>query len=188
MPPDETGDRARLVGTNHVAMEVGDVEAALEFYRGLFAFELRGRLEGKAFVDMGDQFVALVETDGAEERDALDRDAGERVALDPDTRDRRNADDARHVGFVVDDADLVASRLEALHVERLDTSGLDFHDPWGNRIQVVEYGAVQFTKTAHILKGMGLGTLEKTDSALEELAEKGMVPTASDDRSTDGDP
>ena len=137
---------------------------------------------------MGDQFVALVETDGAEERDAQDRDARDRDARDRDTRDRRNADDARHVGFVVDDADLVSSRLEALDVERLDTSGLDFHDPWGNRIQVVEYGEVQFTKTADVLEGMGLGSLEKTDSALEELAEKGMGPPASDDRSTDGDP
>ena len=173
MSTDETDDRARLVGTNHIALEVGDVDAALEFYGSLFAFELRGRLEGKAFVDMGDQFVALVETDGAR---------------DHDVPDRRDGDDARHVGLVVDDAGLVASRLEELGVERLDTSGLDVLDPWGNRIQIVEYGVVQFTKAAHVLEGMGQGSLAKSESALEELEEKGMAPSPSDDRSDDGEP
>ena len=111
MPPDEIGDHTRLVGTNHIALDVGDVETALEFDQGLFAVDFRGRIEGKAFLDMGDQFVAIAETGRAEP------DGPEIV------------DDARHVGHVVDDADLVASRLEAFGVERLDTTGLDVHDP-----------------------------------------------------------
>jgi catechol 2,3-dioxygenase-like lactoylglutathione lyase family enzyme len=147
-------DRARLVGLNHVALAVGDVAAAVEFYRSLFAFDLRGRTEGMAFLDMGDQFLALGEGD-----------------------DGRDADDDahRHVGLVVDDADAVERRLAATDAERLDTAGLDFRDPWGNRIQVVEYGEIQFTKAAHVLAGMGLD-LEKSESALAELAEKGLAP------------
>ncbi|RQH01482.1 VOC family protein [Natrarchaeobius oligotrophus] len=146
-------DRPHLVGTNHVALEVGDVDAALEFYGSLFAFDLRGRSETKAFVDMGDQFVALAETDGA----------GETV------------DDARHVGLVVDDASVAEDRLETVDVDRLDVPGLEFRDPWGNRIQLVEYREIQFTKADHVRSGMGLD-LEKSEVALDELAEKGLAP------------
>ncbi len=156
--PDSEDARARLVGLNHVALEVGDVEAALEFYRDLFAFDLRGRTDSGAFLDMGDQFVALAEADGSQE-------GTERVP-----------DDHRHLGLVVDDADAVERRLEECGVERLSTGGVDFRDPWGNRIQVVEYGAVQFTKADHVLRGMGLSGLAKSDDAVAELAEKGMAP------------
>lgn len=147
-------DRARLVGVNHVALEVGDVDEALEFYESLFAFDLRSRSETKAFIDVGDQFIALAETDAADE----------------------TTDEARHFGLVVDDADRVERRLEDLEIDRLDVPGLEFRDPWGNRFQIVDYEEIQFTKADHVLAGMDLDGLEKTDGALEELAEKGLAP------------
>ena len=145
-------DRARLVGTNHVALEVGDIDEALSFYESVFAFELRGRGDSSAFLDMGDQFLALSETDD------------------------ETQDEGRHVGIVVDEPSLVEDRLEELGIEPLDTRGLDFRDPWGNRLQIVAYEAVQFTKADHVLSGMGLSDLEKTEGAIEELSEKGMAP------------
>ena len=145
--------RARLVGINHVALEVGDVEKALDFYGDIFEFELRGRTDSGAFIDVGDQFVALSEVDEHDE-----------------------ADQHRHFGLVVDDADAVERRLEALGVEILPVSGLDFRDPWGNRVQVVDYEEIQFTKAELVLRGMGLSDLEKSDDAVAELAEKGMPP------------
>ncbi|SDK46341.1 VOC family protein [Natronorubrum texcoconense] len=151
---DSRDDRARLVGTNHVALEVGDIDDALEFYRSLFAFDLRGRSNTKAFIDMGDQFIALAETDAAGE----------------------TADDARHFGLVVDDAGRVERRLAELEIDRLDVPGLEFHDPWGNRFQIVDYEEIQFTKADHVLDGMGLDNLEKSEDALEELSEKGLGP------------
>ena len=144
--------RARLVGINHVALEVGDLEAALEFYRRIFVFELRGRMPGMAFIDMGDQFIALSE--GRSQPD----------------------DDARHFGLVVDDKDTVRGALEEAGVVPLGGRGLDFLDPWGNHIQVVGYGDIQFTKAPGIAHGMGLGDLEKTPEALAELREKGLDP------------
>lgn len=149
--------RARLVGINHVALEVGDIEEALDFYGDVFEFELRGRTDSGAFLDVGDQFLALSEVD------------------DPDGIDQH-----RHFGLVVDDADAVERRLEELDVELPPVSGLDFLDPWGNRIQVVDYEAVQFTKTEQVLRGMGLSGLEKSDDANAELAEKGMAPEERD--------
>ncbi|MFC4990136.1 VOC family protein [Saliphagus infecundisoli] len=152
---DDTGsaeDRARLVGINHTALEVGDVDEAIEFYGSIFEFPLRGRSETAVFLDMGDQFLALMETDGADGRDGH-----------------------RHVGLVVDDSRAVEDRLDALDVSRLDTDGIDFHDPWGNRIQVVVYGEIQFTKAGSVLAGMDLA-LEKSEAALEELGAKGMAP------------
>ena len=149
---DDSDSRARPVGINHVALEVGDLDAALEFYESLFEFDLRGRGESSAFVDVGDQFVALSEGEN------------------PD-----GPDDHRHFGLVVDDAEAVERRLEATDAERLSTGGLDFRDPWGNRVQVVAYEDVQFTKADHVLRGMGLD-LEKSESAIAELAEKGMAP------------
>ena len=151
---DSRDDRARLVGTNHVALEVGDIDDALDFYESLFAFDLRSRSDTKAFLDMGDQFVALAETDSAGE----------------------TTDDARHFGLVVDDADRVERRLDELEIDRLDVPGLEFHDPWGNRIQIVDYEEIQFTKADHVLEGMGLDNLEKSEDALEELSEKGLGP------------
>ncbi len=144
--------RARLVGLNHVALEVGDLEEALEFYGRLFEMKLRGRGRGMAFVDAGDQFIALSE--GTKER----------------------PDDHRHIGMVVDDKGAVRRVLKEMDVEILPGRGLDFLDPWGNRWQVIEYSEIQFTKAPHILRGMGLGHLRKTENALEELRKKGLSP------------
>lgn len=149
----ENSSRARIVGINHVALEVGDIEEALAFYEEIFEFELRGRTESGAFLDMGDQFLALAETADADE----------------------GRDDHRHFGLVVDDRDAVATRLAELDVEQLPAQGLEFRDPWGNRIQVVAYEDIQFTKPDHVLQVMGLSDLEKTESAVDELADKGMT-------------
>ena len=143
---------ARLVGFNHVALEVGDVEEALAFYGRLFEVKLRGRGPGMAFVDAGDQFIALSE----------DRS--------------KRSDDHRHIGMVVDDKRAVRQALKEMDVEILPGRGLDFLDPWGNRWQVVEYSEVQFTKAPHILRGMGLSHLRKTENALDELRKKGLSP------------
>jgi catechol 2,3-dioxygenase-like lactoylglutathione lyase family enzyme len=142
--------RARVVGINHVALEVGDLEEALSFYGRLFELELRGRVGRMAFVDIGDQFIALSE--------------GRSQA----------PDSARHLGLVVDDRDLLRAALEETDAEILPGRGLDFLDPWGNHVQVVEYADVQFTKASEVLRGMGLGGLEKTPDARRELREKGL--------------
>jgi catechol 2,3-dioxygenase-like lactoylglutathione lyase family enzyme len=141
-----------MVGINHVALEVGDVKAALDFYGNIFDFQLRGRTETMAFIDMGDQFIALEE--GRSQK--------------PDTD--------RHFGLVVDDREKVRERLRVLGVEPFPGRFLDFLDPWGNRIQVVEYREIQFSKTPDVLQGMGLGRLEKTPKAILELERKGMAP------------
>ena len=144
--------RARLVGINHVALEVGDLDQALSFYGEIFQFELRGRIPGMAFIDSGDQFIALSEGR---------------------TQPR---DDARHFGIVVDDRGAVSAALEEAGVEILPGRGLDFRDPWGNHLQVVEYGDIQFTKAPEVLRGMGIEGLEKHPEALRELREKGILP------------
>ncbi|MPY68646.1 MAG: VOC family protein [Alphaproteobacteria bacterium] len=146
------GRKARAVGLNHVALEVGDIEEALAFYGGLFAFELRGRSVTAAFIDLGDQFLAL-----------------EKGRLQP-------ADDGRHFGLVVDDREAVRRALIEAGVEPLPGRFLDFMDPWGNRIEIVGYDDIQFTKAPDVLRGMGLAHLAKTDSARKELANKGMGP------------
>ncbi len=145
-------DRAKLVGLNHVAIEVGDIEEALEFYGRLFEIELRGRGPRMAFIDAGDQFLALAE--------------GENSA--PDER--------RHIGMVVDDRRIVRRALREMGVEILPGRGLDFLDPWGNHWQVVDYSEIQFTKAPEILRGMGLEGLKKSEDALEELRNKGLAP------------
>jgi lactoylglutathione lyase len=144
--------RATLVGFNHVALEVGDIEEALEFFGRLFEVKLRGRGPRTAFVDAGDQFITLVEGRN------------------------RQPDEHRHVGMVVDDRRAVRRALREMDVEILPGRGLDFLDPWGNRWQVVEYSEVQFTKAPNVLHGMGLGSLGKSESALEELHKKGLAP------------
>ena len=143
--------RPRLLGVNHVALEVGDVEEALAFYGRFFDFELRGRAGGMAFVDLGDQFVALSEGR------------------------RQPPDDHRHFGLVVDDKEAVRRALEEAGVEILPGRGLDFRDPWGNRVEVVDYRDIQFTKAPEVLRGLGAENLEKTDAAREELRRKGMA-------------
>ena len=140
---------ARLVGINHVALEVGNIDEALAFYGRLFDISLRGRTRGMAFVDMGDQFLALSEG-------------------------RTQAPDAqRHVGLVVDDRAAVRAALEREGVRIAPGRGLDFRDPWGNLIQVVQYDEIQFTKTDAVLQSMEL-ELGKTEQALEELRAKGV--------------
>ncbi len=138
------------MGINHVALEVADLDAALEFYGSVFDFDLRGRVPGMAFLDMGDQFLAIAATG------------------------KSAADGERHFGLVVDDLEEARRRLKAAGAEILGGRGLDFRDPWGNHVQVVEYGEVQFSKTPGVLRGMGLEGLEKTAEALEELRRKGL--------------
>jgi catechol 2,3-dioxygenase-like lactoylglutathione lyase family enzyme len=141
----------RLVGINHVALEVGSIDEALEFYGRIFDLELRGRGGRMAFIDIGDQFIAL-----AEGR-------------------TQPADRHRHFGLVVDDKEATRRALEEAGVEIQPGRGLDFLDPWGNLVQVVDYRDVQFTKTPEILRGMGLAELPKTEQALAELREKGLT-------------
>ncbi len=147
-----TPKKARAVGFNHVAIEVGDIEEALAFYGSLFDFELRGKSETMAFIDLGDQFLAL--------------QSGRSQA----------ADDGRHFGIVVDDKEAVRQALAAAGVEALPGRFLDFQDPWGNRIEIVGYDNIQFTKAPNVLRGMGLEHLTKNEKAIEELTGKGMAP------------
>jgi lactoylglutathione lyase len=143
--------RVRLVGINHLALEVDDLEEALDFYGRVFDFELRGRIAGMAFIDIGDQFIALAEGRS------------------------QPSDTSRHFGLVVDDKQLARQALQEAGAEILPGRGLDFRDPWGNHVQVVEYGDVQFTKAPEVLRGMGLDDLEKTPDAVDELREKGLA-------------
>ena len=140
---------SRLVGINHVALEVGDLEAALAFYGAIFEFELRGRGERMAFIDMGDQFLALAEGVSQE------------------------IDQKRHFGLVVDDREGVRERAIVAGAEILNGPGLELRDPWGNRVEVVEYRGVQFTKTDAVLGIMNVAPT-KTDEAKEQLRRKGI--------------
>src|SRR5215218_4812465 len=143
---------ARLVGINHVALEVDDIDEALAWYGRFFELELRGRAGASmAFVDIGDQFIALA--------------AGR--TQPPDRH--------RHFGVVVDDKEGVRAALRAAGVTVQASGSLDFLDPWGNNVQVVDYRDIQFTKAPEILHGMGLEGLEKTDAAREELRRKGLA-------------
>jgi lactoylglutathione lyase len=142
--------RPRLVGINHVALEVGDVDEALAFYGALFELNLRGRGHGMAFIDIGDQFIALAEGRS------------------------QPPDDARHFGLVVDDKEAVRAALHEAGIEIEPGRGLDFRDPWGNFVQVVDYRDIQFTKAPAVLAGMGLYDLDKRPGALRELREKGL--------------
>ena len=142
----------RLVGINHVALEVGDLEAALEWYGRIFEFEIvrEPPFPHMAFLQMGDQFIAL----------------SERRSQPPDT--------ARHFGLVVDDKQATREALEAAGAEILPGRGLDFIDPWGNHLQVVAYGDIQFSKTPEVMRGMGLD-LPKSERALAELRDSGLA-------------
>src|SRR5436190_825889 len=144
--------KARAVGLNHVALEVGDIEEALAFYGRLFDFELRGKSATSAFIDLGDQFLAL-----------------QKGRTQP-------ADDGRHFGPVVDDKDAVRKALTDAGIQPLPGPFLDFLDPWGNRIEIVGYDNVQFTKAPNVLRGMGLTHLRKNANAIKELTDKGMAP------------
>ena len=135
-----------------MALEVGDIEEALAFYGRLFEFELRGKSDTMAFIDLGDQFIAL---------------QLQKVRNQP-------ADDGRHFGLVVDDKETARKALKAAGVTPLDGPFLDFRDPWGNRVEIVGYDNIQFTKAPNVLYGMGLTQLTKNEKAKKELAEKGM--------------
>ena len=140
--------KANLVGINHVALEVGSIDDALEFYGGIFDLTLRGRAGRMAFIDIGDQFIAL-------------------------SQGRTQAPDGhRHFGLVVDDKQ---AALQAARDAGAELNGNTFTDPWGNNVQIVGYEDVQFTKTPEILRGMGLGNLGKSEKALEELRSKGLA-------------
>ena len=141
-----------LIGINHVALEVNDVDAALAWYGRWFRFELRGRLgQRAAFIDMGDQFLALMAGDGG------------------------GVDAERHFGLVVDDKEAVRSALLAAGVPVAAAGPVDFHDPWGNSIQIVDYRDIQFTKAPAILAALAPEGLEKTAAAREELERKGLA-------------
>jgi lactoylglutathione lyase len=144
---------ARLVGINHVALEVGDIDDAVEWYGRFFELGFRGRIGSQmVFVDMGDQFLAL--------------------ARNPTP----HVDRERHFGLVVDDKAAVRHALEAAGVEVTPAPDCSFRDPWGNNVQIVDYREIQFTKTDRILQGMGLA-LEKTERALAELRDAGLADT-----------
>ncbi len=145
--------KPRLVGFNHVALEVGDIDAALAFYGRLFDFKLRSKSDSMAFIDLGDQFLAL-----------------QKGRAQP-------GDDGRHFGLVVDDKEAARKALSDTGVAMLPGPFLDFLDPWGNRIEIIGYDNIQFTKAAHVLHGMGLAHLTKNAAALKELADKGMAPS-----------
>jgi lactoylglutathione lyase len=142
---------ARLVGINHIALEVGDLDQALDWYGQFLDFELRGRGPTMAFIDMGDQFIAL----------AAGRTQPE--------------DQSRHFGLVVDDKEGVRASLREAGVPVQASGSLDFRDPWGNNVQVVDYRDIQFTKAPAVLEGMGLGSLQKSESAVNQLREKGLA-------------
>lgn len=143
--------KARAIGFNHVALEVGDIEQALAFYRQFFEFELRGKSDDMAFIDLGDQFLALQKGR------------------------RQPVDDGRHFGLVVDDKEAVRQALTDAGVELIPGPFLDFRDPWGNRFEIVGYDNIQFSKAPNVLRGMRLGHLSKSPSAIKELADKGMA-------------
>ena len=143
--------KARALGINHVVLEVDDLDKALEFYGAIFEFSLRGKSEHNAFIDLGDQFIQLT----------LGR--------------TQVADTKRHFGLVVDDRDAVRRALERLGIKSINDR-LNILDPWGNRIEIVPYDDCQFTKSDNILNGMGVGRLQKTANAIEELKKKGMAP------------
>ena len=143
--------KARAIGFNHVALEVGDIDEALAFYGRLFDFKLRSRSETSAFIDLGDQFLAL-------------------------QRGRTQAaDGGRHFGLVVDDKDAVRRALADAGVDPLPGQFLDFLDPWGNRVEIVSYDNIQFTKAPNVLRGMGLSHLSKNEKAIKELSARGMA-------------
>ena len=144
--------RARAVGFNHIALEVDDIEAALSFYGRIFEFELRGKSDNMAFIDLGDQFLAL-----------------QKGRSQP-------SDSGRHFGLVVDDKEAVRRALAEAGVEALPGPFLDFRDPWGNRIEIVGYDNVQFSKAPNVLRGMGLMHLSKNAKVIKELTEKGIAP------------
>jgi catechol 2,3-dioxygenase-like lactoylglutathione lyase family enzyme len=143
----------RAVGINHVAFEVRDLDEALAWWERYFSFELRGRRSGMAWIDLGDQFVALTEV--AESQGPGDR--------------------ARHVGLVVNDKEALRTTLREAGEEVSASGSLRLRDPSGNILEIVDYRDIQFTKAGDVLRGMGLTDLEKSERAREELRAKGLA-------------
>jgi catechol 2,3-dioxygenase-like lactoylglutathione lyase family enzyme len=146
------GKKPRLIGINHVAIEVSDIDKALDWYAQIFDFTLRGKSERNAFIDMGDQFINITRVPdyGAE------------------------GEEKRHIGFVVDDRSRIIELAKAAGARFVEGPFLDFLDPWGNRLEIIEYSNIQFSKTQGVMRGMGLA-LAKNDKAKKELADKGMT-------------
>lgn len=152
MTSKESPRKACAVGINHIALEVGDIDEALDFYGQFLSFELESKGENAAFIYFGDQFINF-------------------------SKGRRQGpDDNRHFGIAVDDKELVRETLARMGVELMDHRFLDFRDPWGNRVEITTYTNIRYTKADHVLAGMGLDHLEKTEVAIDELREKGMAP------------
>jgi lactoylglutathione lyase len=143
--------KARALGFNHIALEVGDVDEALAFYARIVDFKLRSKEENMAFIDLGDQFLAL-------------------------QKGQSQPPSGRHFGLVVDDKEAVRRALEEAGVQILPGPFLDFYDPWGNRVEIVGYEGIQFSKAPSVLRGMGMTHLSKSAKAIKELADKGMAP------------
>jgi len=143
---------AKAVGINHVALEVGDLDEAIAFWERIFGdVELRGRSGGMAFIDLGDQFVALAHG----------------RTQPPDSH--------RHFGVVVDDKEAVRVNVREAGLPAGSEGGhLRFKDPWGNNIEVVQYRDVQFTKAPEIANRMGIDAA-KSERALGELRAKGLA-------------
>lgn len=150
--------KARAVGINHVALEVGDIDEALVFYSQFLDFEIQDKNDTQAFIYFGDQFINFTK------------------------HSNRKPDEKRHFGIAVDDKELVRRSLEAMGVTLLEGPFLDFLDPWGNRVEITTYTNIQYTKADHVLRGMGLSHLDKTEEALAELRAKDMAPGNEIDR------
>ena len=144
--------KAHAVGINHVAVEVGDVGAAIEFYGHFLDFKVDEKNDEMAIIYFGDQFINFIRNTN------------------------RKPDQMRHFGIAVDDKSLARKLLEEAGVKLLDGRFLDFLDPWGNRVEITTYTNIQYTKADHVLEGMGLGHLKKSDAAISELRAKGMAP------------
>jgi lactoylglutathione lyase len=144
-------DSPRLIGINHVALEVGDLDGALALYGRLFSFELRGRGPSSAFIDIGDQFLALSEGRS------------------------QPPDDGRHFGLVVDDKEAVRTAVEREGLKMVPGRRLDFYDPWGNRFEIVAYADIQFDRVPGVKRKLGIDDLEKTDKARAEIRDRGLA-------------
>jgi lactoylglutathione lyase len=143
--------KARAIGINHIAFEVTDLDEALAWYERFFEVRMRGRRRTMAWIDLGDQFLALSTV----------------KAVNPD-RDR-------HVGLVVDDKEALRAAFADAGIDVAASGSLRVHDPSGNQLEIVDYRDVQFSKTGAVLRAMELEGLEKSSGALEELRDKGML-------------
>jgi lactoylglutathione lyase len=141
----------KALGVNHVAFEVDDLDAALAWWARFFDYELRGRVPGMAFIDLGDQFVAL----------------SEGRTQPPDAH--------RHVGLVVEDKEALRAALAEAGEEVNAAGNLRMRDPSGNQIEIVDYRDVQFSKTPAVLRALGVEGIAKSERASKELAAKGLV-------------